>query len=143
MFISPDRESVLLWLCPRNRPSTRSGSGLAATKANTLTGRNGRQQSASGKGVLAMGEWLYCCNCKTPLEDDEVLDVWVELTDDPRDRILSWECPYCHSDDICEAAECVVCGRVLPLNKINFDTCDDCVDKYVEECKKERIDING
>lgn len=88
-----------------------------------------------------MSEWLYCKHCQTPLDDHEVIRTWQQLTDDPRDKVPSWECPYCHSDELEEADECERCGIVLPIDDMTDGICDDCIDDLIAEFKEKNKNV--
>lgn len=83
-----------------------------------------------------MSDWLYCRHCGEPFDDHDVVKTKEYLTDDPRDWVLNYECPFCHSDDLEEADSCERCGKVLPIEDLRDGICDDCIDDLITEFKE-------
>lgn len=67
-----------------------------------------------------------------------------------------WSCPYCGSDNIEDVAECVRCGKILPLDEVygyeGNQICDDCIEEvadvrtvieYGNARRVDDINING
>jgi predicted RNA-binding Zn-ribbon protein involved in translation (DUF1610 family) len=87
---------------------------------------------------MTMSDWWICDICKSEVRSDEVKKVWLSLTDDPRDKVEYWLCPYCGEEYLEEADECEICGRIVKKDDMIDGVCDDCIEEMIAKCKQQR-----
>ena len=86
---------------------------------------------------------MYICeDCGKIFDEEEV----VVIHDDPSPAGVSLPsgyytyrcCPYCDSEDISEATECEVCGKMMSVNSGEENICDECIDDISKELEEIR-----
>lgn len=73
----------------------------------------------------------YCENCKSVFDEEDLEDCYETVTTDPYPMGYSYAvCPYCHSDDFCNAVQCDGCGEYIVGEYIKLYNkecyCEDC-----------------